>query len=177
MQVPSYHQLSRFLWYIDFMIGIKGFSLLEIAMALVILGILTALLSPEIIEQVERARRAQAFSQGNDLKQRLLEYQIDPLRLRPAQDRGTFHKTISPGVTREINMNDLVEDGYLTKYPVNPWRNKWVIRYETDPARDIKTIEISSLAGMPVADDPGSGTVESSTTSKEIYVGTVEIGN
>lgn len=145
-------------------------------MTLVILLILTALLSPEVIEQIERTRMAQAFSQGNDLKQRLLEYQIDPLKLRPAQDRGTFHKTTNTG-TREVIMDDLVLDGYLTNYPYNPWHNKWEIKYELDPdpAKNIKTIKISSLTGIPNPTDTEA--LEKSSVLKEIYVGTVEIGD
>jgi len=104
----------------------RGFSLVEIAFVLVIIAILLTLLAPELTKILGDSKRAQAFSQGKDIKKILLEYQYDPLKKRSPADRGKFQNSGS-----DITFHDLVKDKYMKGIPIDPWHQPWQIIRDT----------------------------------------------
>ncbi|MDD5089532.1 MAG: type II secretion system protein [Candidatus Wallbacteria bacterium] len=104
----------------------KGFSLIEVAIALTLLGILCAMLVPKLLDLLHDARIRQAHSQGMNIRKITLDFQVDPLTRRPAADRGHFTKN-NP-LSTEISITDLIQYGYLVQQPYNPWSNPWKLR-------------------------------------------------
>ena len=103
----------------------RGFTLIEIMVVIVILGILAAFIAPKFIGQEEKARYIQAKVQMKSLESALQFYKLDTGNY-PSTEQG-LQALVSPPGTGEL-ARSWREGGYLEKgrVPNDPWGNPYV---------------------------------------------------
>ena len=99
-----------------------GFTLLEIMVVVVILGILAALVVPKIISRPDEARVIAAKQDIASLMQALKLYRLDNQRY-PTTEQG-LQALVTKPTTAPIPPNWKPE-GYLERLPTDPWRNPY----------------------------------------------------
>ena len=111
----------------------SGFTLVEILIVVVILGILAAIVVPQFTNAANDARTANIATQVTTI-----ESQLD---LWAARNNGVYPDLVSSGETFE----DLIDEGYFKDEPVNPYTGSSSIVVNTtfDDA-DVSIIEFSS---------------------------------
>ncbi len=93
-----------------------GFTLIEIMVVLVIIGILASLIVPNLIERADDARVTAARADVNNLMQALKIYKLDNLRY-PSGEQGLQALVVKP-TQGSIPPN---WKPYLDKLPADPW--------------------------------------------------------
>lgn len=101
----------------------RGFTLLEVIVVIVILGLLAALVVPKLIGRTEEAKRTQARIQIKSLEQALQLFKLDN-GFYPATEQGIEALVRAPEVGR-IPKN-YRKGGYLDRVPKDPWGNAYV---------------------------------------------------
>ena len=100
----------------------KGFTLLEVMVVIVILGILASMVVPNLLGSQERANVQKAVQDISALETSLKMYKMDNYDY-PTTEQGlealTAESSIEP-VPRRFQ-----EDGYLQRLPNDPWGNAY----------------------------------------------------
>ncbi|MBR9912694.1 MAG: type II secretion system major pseudopilin GspG [Gammaproteobacteria bacterium] len=100
----------------------QGFTLIEIMVVVVILGILAALIAPNILGRTGEARITAAKSDINSIGNALDLYKLDNFAY-PSTDQGLEALVNKPsGYPEPVNWN---ADGYLKSLPKDPWGNEY----------------------------------------------------
>ena len=102
--------------------GRRGFTLLEVMVVIVILGILAALVVPKIISRPDEARVIAAKQDIASLMQALKLYRLDNHRY-PTTEQGLQALVVKP-TTAPIPQN-WKEGGYIERLPKDPWGNPY----------------------------------------------------
>jgi general secretion pathway protein G len=93
-----------------------GFTLIELMVVLVIIGVLAALIVPNVLDRADDARVMAAKTDVNNLMQALRLYKLDNQRM-PTAEQGLQSLMIKPTVgTIPQNWKP-----YLDKLPNDPW--------------------------------------------------------
>ncbi len=102
-----------------------GFTLIELMVVIVILGILAGLVVPRIMGRPEEARRMKARIQLESLETALRLYQLDN-GVYPSTEQG-LEALVTPPATGELP-RAWREGGYLEKgqLPKDPWGNAYI---------------------------------------------------
>jgi len=102
-----------------------GFTLIELMVVIVILGILAGLIIPRIMGRPEEARRMKARVQIESIETALKLYKLDNGRY-PTTEQGLQALVEAPTVGQLAKT--WREGGYLEKgkVPKDPWRNEYV---------------------------------------------------
>jgi general secretion pathway protein G len=103
----------------------KGFTLIELMVVIVILGVLAGLIVPRIMGRPEEARRMKARVQIESIETALKLYKLDSGSY-PSTDQGLMALVEPPSVgTLPKHWR---KGGYLDKgkVPVDPWENDFV---------------------------------------------------
>ena len=100
-----------------------GFTLLELLVVMAILGMLAALVGPQVLNQLGGAKSKSARIQIRDLEQALELYRLDVGRY-PSSEDGLSALVARPEDIRGWN------GSYLKKseVPADPWGNEYVYR-------------------------------------------------
>ena len=99
-----------------------GFTLIEIMVVVVILGVLAALVAPNILGRTGDARITAAKADINSIGNALALYKLDNHSF-PSTDQGLEALVTKPGGYPEpANYNP---DGYLKAIPKDPWGNDY----------------------------------------------------
>jgi len=96
----------------------SGFTLIEVMVVVVILGILAALIVPKIMSRPEQARIVKVKQDITAIQSALDLYKLDN-GMYPTTDQGLqalVSKPQTPPVPR-----DWKSDGYLQELPMDPW--------------------------------------------------------
>jgi general secretion pathway protein G len=101
----------------------SGFTLIEIMVVIVILGLLAALVVPKLIGRTEEAKKIQARVQIKNIEQALGLFKLDN-GFFPTTDQGIEALVKIPDAGR-IPKN-YRKDGYMDRLPKDPWRNPYV---------------------------------------------------
>ncbi len=109
----------------------QGFTLIEVMVVIVILGILSALVVPNIIHKAGDARVAAAKADIAAIGQALDMYKLDN-SVYPSGDQGIEALVTKPsGSPEPRNWN---ANGYLKKLPLDPWHHEYSYSSPADGA-------------------------------------------
>ncbi len=100
----------------------RGFTLLEIMVVIVILGILASLVVPNLMGNKEQADHQKAVSDIVALENALDMYKLDNTRY-PTTDQGMqalVNRPDSDPVPRNYK-----DGGYIKRLPADPWQNEY----------------------------------------------------
>lgn len=100
----------------------RGFTLLEVMVVVVILGILAALVVPKIISRPDEARVIAAKQDIASLMQALRLYRLDNLRY-PSTEQG-LQALVEPPSAAPLPPN-WKAGGYVERLPRDPWGNPY----------------------------------------------------
>ncbi len=97
-----------------------GFTLIELMVVLVIIGVLAALIVPNVLERTDDARATAARADINNLMQALKLYKLDNLRF-PTTEQG-LQALIAKPTTGPTPPN---WKPYIEKLPQDPWNHPY----------------------------------------------------
>jgi len=96
-----------------------GFTLIELMIVVVILGLLATIVMPRILDRPEQARRMKAKVDIRSIESALALFKTDTGRF-PTTSEGLEALVSDPGI-KGYN-----SDGYLDKVPPDPWGNRYI---------------------------------------------------
>jgi general secretion pathway protein G len=132
--------------------GQDGFTLIEIMVVILIIGLLALMVVPRLRGVADRAKRTKAQADIQELKQALDRYYLDNGSY-PTTDQG-LQALVSPPTGGRLPSN-YEQGGYIEKLPSDPWGNQYF--YQSDGS----TYALKSFGpdGVQSADDiDGSST-------------------
>ncbi len=100
----------------------RGFTLIEVMVVVVILGILAALLVPKVMSRPDEARIIAARQDIAAIAQALKLYKLDNLRY-PTTEQGLGALVRKPSLPPEPP--NWKGNGYLERLPKDPWGNPY----------------------------------------------------
>jgi general secretion pathway protein G len=101
----------------------KGFTLIELMVVLVILGVLAAIIAPKIMARPDEARVVAAKQDIATIVQALKMYRLDNINY-PTTEQGLQALVTKP--TMDPIPANWKLGGYLEKLPKDPWGNAYV---------------------------------------------------
>ncbi|MGI9273203.1 MAG: type II secretion system major pseudopilin GspG [Woeseiaceae bacterium] len=100
----------------------SGFTLIEIMVVVVIIGILAALVGPRLFGQVDRARIEAARAEISTIENAMKFYRLDNFAY-PTSEQGIEALVTKPNDPNVKNWNP---GGYLERMPSDPWGNPYL---------------------------------------------------
>jgi general secretion pathway protein G len=97
----------------------RGFTLIELMVVVVILGILATMVVPKVMSKPEQARRTKAKVDIRSIQTALNMFKADTGRF-PTTAEGLQALVTNPGA------KGYASDGYLERVPNDPWGNKYI---------------------------------------------------
>lgn len=122
--------------------GASGFTLVELLVVLAILGMLAALVGPQVLNQLGGAKSKSAAIQIADLEQALEIYKLDVGRF-PTSDQGLDALVTQPSGVKGWN-GPYLKKGEL---PADPWGNAYEYKYSGRGAPEIRSFGADGRAG------------------------------
>ncbi len=101
----------------------KGFSLIEILVVLVIIGLLVAIVAPNVLDSADKARIQKSFADFKNFETALSLYKLDNY-VYPSSEQGLqalVEKPVLDPVPRRWK-----ESGYIQDLPNDPWGNPYL---------------------------------------------------
>jgi general secretion pathway protein G len=97
----------------------KAFTLIELMIVVVILGLLATIIMPKILGRPEQARRVKAKADIRSIQSALALFKTDTGRF-PTTSEGLEALVTNPGI------KGYSSDGYLDSLQSDPWGNRYV---------------------------------------------------
>lgn len=99
-----------------------GFTLIEIIVVVVIIGLLAAVIAPNIFGQVEKARLNRALSDLRSIESALGLYRLDNFNY-PTTEQGIQALVTKP--TGSPEPKNWKKGGYIPRLPLDPWGSEY----------------------------------------------------
>lgn len=103
----------------------RGFTLIEIMVVVIILGILAAIIAPNVIGRVDDAQIAAAKADLRGIRNALDFYRLDNFQY-PSNEQGLQALVTKPN---DPNIRNWKSGGYLDRMPKDPWGNEYLYLY------------------------------------------------
>ncbi|MEN6426513.1 MAG: type II secretion system major pseudopilin GspG [Phycisphaerales bacterium] len=113
----------------------RGFTLIELMIVVVILGLLATTVMPKILSKPDQARRTKAMVDIRSVQSALAMFKTDTGRF-PTTAEGLQALVANPG------LKGFDPDGYLEKVPTDPWGNRYIY---ISPGLHSKDYDLESL--------------------------------
>ncbi len=141
--------------------NIEGFTLIELMVVIVILGILASMIVPRIMDRPEEARRTKTEVDIGIISQALQMYKLDNGKY-PTTDQGLLSLVEPPSVGSLAK--NWKKGGYLDKSttPKDPWENEYIY---ISPALHGKDFDITSYGPD---NEPGGEDMDADINSWEL---------
>ena len=133
----AYRVASRNAWRAGLRARRKGFSLIELMVVLVILGLLTGLVGPRLFGRVDASKVQTAETQIKMLRGALQTYRLD-IGTYPSTGEGLEALMSPPAEVADYWRGPYLED----ELPLDPWREPY--KYE-QPAETLQGFALYSL--------------------------------
>ncbi|MEM1188687.1 MAG: type II secretion system major pseudopilin GspG [Pseudomonadota bacterium] len=125
--------------------GARGFSLVEVLVVLVIMGLLVSIVAPTVLNQADDARIKKARADFKAIETALKIYRLDNY-VYPSTEQG-LEALVSPSAIDPIPRN-FKTGGYLGEVPRDPWDRPYLYLSPGDRGEvDIYTLGADGLAG------------------------------
>lgn len=95
-----------------------GFTLIEIMVVIFIIGLLVAIVAPNVLDNQDKAMQQKARADLASLEQALDMYRLDNLRY-PTAEQGLAALVSKP--TQAPEPRNYRADGYIRRLPEDPW--------------------------------------------------------
>ncbi len=99
-----------------------GFTLIEIMVVVIIIGILAAIVAPNVIGRVDDAQVTKAKAEISNIENALKFYRLDNFAY-PSTEQGLEALVTKPA---DPNVRNWKEGGYLPQLPNDPWGNPYL---------------------------------------------------
>jgi general secretion pathway protein G len=96
-----------------------GFTLIELMIVVVILGLLATVIMPKILDRPEQARRVKAKADIRSIQSMLALFKTDTGRF-PTTSEGLQALVTNPG------LKNYSREGYLDRIPTDPWGRPYI---------------------------------------------------
>lgn len=101
--------------------GQRGFTLIEIMVVVIIIGILAAIVAPNVIGRVDDAQITKARAEIANIENALKFYRLDNFTY-PTTEQGINALVTKP---TDPNIRNWKPGGYLDRLPKDPWGNPY----------------------------------------------------
>ncbi|KPU82842.1 general secretion pathway protein GspG [Psychromonas sp. PRT-SC03] len=130
----------------------KGFTLLEIMVVIVILGVLASLVVPNLMGNKDKADYQKVISDLVALENALDMYKLDNSRY-PNTEQGLDALLKKPSASPEPR--NYPEDGYIKRLPQDPWGNDYILNSPGEHGK-VDILSVGPDAEEDTADDIGN---------------------
>ena len=132
----------------------SGFTLIEVMVVVVILGILAAILVPKVMDRPDQARKTKARQDIRALEAALNLYKLDNF-VYPTTDQGLEALVEEPSSPEPANWK---AGGYVDRLPEDPWNQDYLFLSPGEQG----TIDIFSMGPdqTPSDDDIGNWSLQ-----------------
>lgn len=100
----------------------RGFTLIEIMVVVIIIGLLAALIAPNVIGRVDDAQITRAQADIGQIESALKLYRLDNFTY-PTTEQGLQALVTQPN---DPNIKNWKTGGYLPRVPKDPWGNPYL---------------------------------------------------
>ena len=139
----------------------KGFSLLEIMVVIVIMGLLAAMVVPNVMGSLDEANITKVKTDIRELEKALKMYNMDVKRY-PTTDQGLqalVEKPTSAPVPKKYR-----SDGYIEKLTEDSWGSEYYYKMPSDHGLKYDVFSAGPDGEVGTCDDIGNWNLDSVTT-------------
>ena len=123
----------------------SGFSLIEILVVLVIMGLLISVVAPMVLNRADEARIQKVYADFKSIETALKIYRLDNYNY-PTTEQG-LQALIKPSSLTPLPRN-FKEGGYLAEIPMDPWGGPYLYLSPGENSQvDIYTLGADGISG------------------------------
>ncbi|MFK8047669.1 MAG: type II secretion system major pseudopilin GspG [Halioglobus sp.] len=123
----------------------SGFSLVEILVVLVIMGLLISIVAPTVLNQADEARVQKVYADFKSIETALKIYRLDNF-VYPSSEQGL--EALVEASTIDPEPRNFKQGGYLPEVPLDPWGNPYLYLSPGENSEvDIYTLGLDGVSG------------------------------